>query len=101
MKFERFQRSLNLMVIYVYMAPGWGQTIAPGVQFFFFRIINLQSISFKFFSSTDVLTIFPIQMHGRPMLTLPYNRSGSSRGHDLYKPCRAALPDASCQVSKS
>ena len=29
------------------------------------------SISFKFFPSNDILTIFPIQMHGRPMLTLP------------------------------
>ena len=39
-------------------------------------------------------------MHGRPKLTL-YNRSRSSKGHDLYKFCRAPLPDASYQVSKS
>ena len=29
------------------------------------------AISFKYFSSNDILTIFPIQMHGPPMLTLP------------------------------
>ena len=44
---------------------------------------------------------FAIQMHGRPKLTLLYKRSRSSQGHDLYKLCRAPLPDASCQVSKS
>ena len=27
--------------------------------------------SLKFFSSKDILTIFPIQIHGPPMLTLP------------------------------
>ena len=26
-------------------------------------------VSFKFFSSNDILTIFPFQMHGPPMLT--------------------------------
>ena len=35
------------------------------------------------------------------MLTLPYNRSRSSQGHDLYKLCRAPVTDASHQVSKS
>ena len=29
------------------------------------------SISSKFFPSNDILTIFPIQLHGEPMLTLP------------------------------
>ena len=28
-------------------------------------------ICIKFSSSNDILTIFPIQMHGPPMLTLP------------------------------
>ena len=59
------------------------------------------SISFKFFSSNDNLTIFPIQMHGRPMLTLPSNMSWSSQVHDLYYLCRPILPDASCQVFNS
>ena len=32
----------------------------------FFRIINIQS-----FTLNDILKVFPIQMRGRPMLTLP------------------------------
>ena len=57
--------------IHVY-CPGWGRP-DPGVQIFF-RIINLQSICpflSSFFPSKDILTISPIQMHERPMLTLP------------------------------
>ena len=54
-------------------------------------------ISCKFCPSNHILTNFPIQMHGRPKLTLLLNRSRSSKGHDLYKLCRAPLPDASCQ----
>ena len=38
-------------------------------------------------------------MHGRPMLTLPKNRSRSSKGHDLYTHCSTLVHDASCQVS--
>ena len=58
-------------------------------------------ISCKFCPSNHILTIFPIQMHWRPMLTLPRNSSRSSQGHDLHKFCRTPLLDASCQVSKS
>ena len=58
-------------------------------------------ISCKIFPTNDILTLFPIQMHERPMLTLPYNMSRSSQGHDLYKLCRAPVTDASHQVSKS
>ena len=32
--------------------------------------VHLQ-ISCKFFPSNDILTVLPIQMHRRPMLTLP------------------------------
>ena len=56
-------------------------------------------ISCKFCPSNRILTIFPIQMHGRP--TLPSNRPRSSKGHDLYKLCRAPVTDSSHQVSKS
>ena len=43
--------------------------------FSFFRIINILSIcqfpaGFNF-PSNDILTVFPIQIHGQPMLTLP------------------------------
>ena len=55
----------------------------------------------KFLPLNDIFLFFPIQMHGWPMLTLLLKRSRSSQGHDLYKLCRAPLPDASCQVSKS
>ena len=55
--------------------PRWGQTCPWGP--FIFRIIKL-------FPSKDILTNFPIQMHGRPMLTMPQDRSRSSQGHDLY-----------------
>ena len=55
----------------------------------------------KFCPSNDIVTIFSVQMQGRLKLTLPLKRSRSSQGHDLYKLCRALLPDASCQVSKS
>ena len=37
----------------------------------------------------------------RPRILKSQNRTRSSYGHDLYKLCRAPLPDASCQVSKS
>ena len=54
--------------IHVYCSRvGADQPLGP----FFFRLINLHlPISFKFFSSNDILTIFTIQMHGPPMLTL-------------------------------
>ena len=63
------KRSLNILVIYMYMynAPVWGQISPWGPNFF--RITNLQSICL--FPSNNILTIYPIQMHGRPMLTLP------------------------------
>ena len=51
------------------------------------------------FLSNDILTIFPIQMHGRPMLILPLNRSRSSKGHNLLMHCSILVLDASCQVS--
>ena len=33
----------------------------------------------------DFAKVFPIQMHRRPNLTLPSNRSRSNQGHCLYK----------------
>ena len=59
---------LNFMVY----SSSAGADEAPRPRFF--RIINILSffqISCKFFSSNDILTVFPIQMHSRPMLTLP------------------------------
>ena len=57
---------------------------------FFFRIINILSncqFLFYLFPSNDMLTVFPIQMHRQPMLTLSSNRSRSPQGHDLYILC--------------
>ena len=89
------------MVIYMYIAPGQGQTTPEDI---FFININLLSICIPPASLPPfnyILLFFPIQMHGQPMLALILNRSRSSQGHDLYKLCRAPLSDASCQVSKS
>ena len=82
--------------------PGVGADRPLGSKFF----QNHQScvhlpIACKFFPTNDILTLFSIQMHERPMLTLPRNRSRSSQDHDLYKLCRAPVTDASHQVSKS
>ena len=86
--------------IHVY-CPGVGADQPLWSNFFFFQ--NYQPsvhlpISCKFCLSNNILTIFPIQMHGRPMLTLPINRSRSSKGHNLYTRS-TPVPDASCQVS--
>ena len=70
---KRFQRRRCMYYgnIHVY-CPGVGADLP--LRSIFFRIINPLSIcqiSIKFFPSNDILTIFPIHMHGRPMLTLP------------------------------
>ena len=90
------------MVIYMYIAPGQGQT-TPGPKIFsdaYKSSVHLL-IPSKFSAITWHFPIFPIQMHGQPKLTLTENMSRSSKGHDLYKLCRAPFPDASYQVSKS
>ena len=76
---------MNIMVTYMYIAPGKGKTITWGQLFFKNKYSVHLPISCKFCPSNHILTMFPIQMHGRPMLTLPKNRwSRSSLGHDLY-----------------
>ena len=58
--------------INMYIAPGWGADLPLGSFFFQNHKYSVHvPISIKFFRSNDILTIFPIQMHGRPMLTLP------------------------------
>ena len=80
-----------MFVIYMYIASGCGQTDTWGPNVF--RIIHLP-ISCKFFPKNDILTVFPIQMQWRPMLTL-------GQGHPpwvkIYK--HIVVPDASCQFS--
>ena len=56
--------------IHVY-CPGVGSNQPLGSKFFQNHKTSVHlPISFKFLSN-DILTIFPIQMHGPPMLTLP------------------------------
>ena len=90
------------MVIHMYIAPGQGQTTFGAQNIFInMNILSICSFLASFLPFIDIFQFFAIQMHGRPKLTLPYNRSRSSQGHDLYQLFRASLPDASCQVSKS
>ena len=70
------------MVIYMYITPGQGQS-KPWSQFLF-QIIKNQSIcQFIASSALHILKFFPSRMNGQPKLTLPKNRSWSSKGHDL------------------
>ena len=87
------------MVIYMFITPGKGH-MNPWGQFYFqnHKYYVQWPISFKFFSSNDILTIFYIQLYWRPMLTLPLSRSRSSQGHDLYTHCSTLAIDVSCQV---
>ena len=57
--------------IHVY-CPGVGADQPWGPNFFQNYLSSVHfPISCKICLSNDILTIFPIQMHGRPMLTLP------------------------------
>ena len=70
----------NIHVCY----PGVGADV-PLVSMFFQYHSNsvLLLISCKIFPLNDMFTVFPIQMHRRPMLTVLKNRSRSSQGHDF------------------
>ena len=63
-------------MIYMHIAPEWGQSPADqqlGTQ----RFQNHKSsVHFPISFSNDILTIFPIEMHGRHVLTLPYKGQG-------------------------
>ena len=55
----------------MYMTPGQGQSNLWS-QFFFNRKDSVHlPIYCKFCPSNDIVTIFPIQMHGQPKMTLP------------------------------
>ena len=57
------------MVIYMYIAPGQGQT-TPWAQNIFFNINLLSICSFlASFLPFYIFLFFPIPMHGRPKLT--------------------------------
>ena len=66
------RRFFSIMVIYMYIAMGEGPDNPLGTKFFQNHKFSVNlPISCKFCPSNHILTIFPIQMHGRPMLTLP------------------------------
>ena len=53
-------------------SPGAGADNPLGTNFFHKHKYSVHlPISCKFCPSNHILTIFPIQMHGRPILTLP------------------------------
>ena len=91
------------VTVYIYIAgqSSGRQPSGPEILFININVLFICSFLTSLLPLNDIFLFFPIQMHGRPMLTLPYKRSRSFQGHDLYKLCRAPLPDASCQVSKS
>ena len=67
------RRCLNIMVIYMYIARGQGQTTSWGQNVFI--NVNLLSIC----PLNDILPIFPIQMHWQPKLTLLKTGQGHPR----------------------
>ena len=54
-----------MLVIYMYIAPGQGQTTPWGQYFFINKYSVNLVISWKFFPSNDFLTVSPIQTHKR------------------------------------
>ena len=83
-------------------SPGPGAANPQGQNIFInINLLSICSFLASFLPFNDIFLFLPIQMHGRPKLTLPYNGSGSSQGHELCKLGRSPLPDASFQVSKS
>ena len=70
--FDRPSGCLNIMAIYMYIAPGQGKT-TPWAQNIFININLLSICSFlaSFLPINDFFLFFPIQMNGRLKLTLP------------------------------
>ena len=64
-----------IMEIYMYIAPGQGQTTPQGLKFSINININMYSVHLpipsNFYPLKSILPFFPIQMHWRPKLTLP------------------------------
>ena len=70
--FRVLRRCLNIMVIHMYIAPGQGQkTLWVQNIFLNMSILSICSFLASFLPLIDIFLFFPIQMHGRPELTLP------------------------------
>ena len=65
---EIFEYYGDTHVYYIYPGVGTDQPWGPIFQNHKYSV--RLPISFKFFSSNDILTLFPVQMHGPHMLTL-------------------------------
>ena len=89
----------NIKVNNCIMLPHGGGRCAHGVHFFSESLIFSPTAHFLQDFPFDILTVFPIQMHRLPLLTLSKNRSRPSQGHDLFAHCSTWVIDASCQVS--
>ena len=71
--------------MYMYIAPGHGRQPPGDILFHKYKYSVYLPISCKFCPLNHILTIFPIQMHGPPMLALSENMSRSSKGHDAWE----------------
>ena len=59
------------MVIHMYIAPGQGQTTLWAQNIFInINLLSICSFLASFLPLNDIFLFFPIQMHGRPKLTL-------------------------------
>ena len=63
---------MNIMIIYIYNTPGWGQMRPLGPILFSESSIFSPTAHFlQDFHFNNFLKVFSIQMHWGPMLTLP------------------------------
>ena len=70
--FRREDVSLLWKFIYMYIAPGQGQTTPQGLKFSIkINLLSNLPIPSTFYPLNSILPFFPIQMHWRPKLTLP------------------------------
>ena len=66
------RRCFIIMEIYMYIAPGQGQTIPQGLKFpININLLSNLPIPSTFYPLNSILLFFPIQMHWQPKLTLP------------------------------
>ena len=66
------------MVIYMYIAPGQGQTTPLGQSYSLTHLFCQFSTLLHVSPLNDFVTVFPIQIYTRLNLTLPQNKSRST-----------------------
>ena len=66
------KKKMNIMVIYMYIAPGQGQTTTLAQNIFInINFLSICSFLGSFLPLNDIFLFFLIQMHGQPKMTLP------------------------------